>query len=345
MADQIRLRRGTAQEWTDADPTLAAGEPGFETDTGRHKIGTGESPWSELPYFLDEPALETWYADHPPTWTPDGLATNVKDARFGAVGDGVTDDTAAIQAAIDATASGGVCFLPAGTYLISASTAFIFKARPGVTLAGAGASVSRLRVAPESSSTRVLDASQTSDVQVRDLGFDATANTAVLAGLYASALDGQRNLSVRHCRFDGFMTGGTTAVAAAVYVWISNGVVVLDSEFVDCGRAITIDRPSGPVHVANNRIRAADSKMMATGIWVRRSSNASADAVVVSGNRVSGAGLDPSGTGAEGHAIAVFRCQDVKVVDNYCERSGRGILISNQSFGAMVRGNVCTTNF
>lgn len=48
-----------------------------------------------------------------------GLAwANVKD--FGAVGGGVTDDTAAIQAAIDSLpASGGVVFFPIGVYMVS----------------------------------------------------------------------------------------------------------------------------------------------------------------------------------------------------------------------------------
>lgn len=43
---------------------------------------------------------------------------------FGAVGDGVTDDTAAVQAAIDASlAAKGVCYLPPGTYRITSSLA------------------------------------------------------------------------------------------------------------------------------------------------------------------------------------------------------------------------------
>jgi hypothetical protein len=47
----IQFRRGTASEWTAANPTLSSGEPGFETDTGREKVGTGAAAWNSLPYF------------------------------------------------------------------------------------------------------------------------------------------------------------------------------------------------------------------------------------------------------------------------------------------------------
>ncbi len=57
----------------------------------------------------------------PPGTNPGGLALNVRD--FGAVGDGATDDTFAIQSAVNAAfaAGGGSVYIPAGVYLISAS--------------------------------------------------------------------------------------------------------------------------------------------------------------------------------------------------------------------------------
>lgn len=47
----IQLRRGTAAEWTSADPILADGEVGHETDTGKQKVGNGTQPWSALSYI------------------------------------------------------------------------------------------------------------------------------------------------------------------------------------------------------------------------------------------------------------------------------------------------------
>ena len=49
---QIQLRRGTAAVWTANNPTLAAGEFGFETDTRKAKIGDGVTAWNSLAYAL-----------------------------------------------------------------------------------------------------------------------------------------------------------------------------------------------------------------------------------------------------------------------------------------------------
>jgi hypothetical protein len=50
MATRIQLRRDTASNWGIANPVLAAGEPGLETDTGFVKYGNGVTPWNSLPY-------------------------------------------------------------------------------------------------------------------------------------------------------------------------------------------------------------------------------------------------------------------------------------------------------
>lgn len=50
MPVQFQFRRGTAAEWTAANPVLAAGELGLETDSGKFKIGNGSSNWSVLAY-------------------------------------------------------------------------------------------------------------------------------------------------------------------------------------------------------------------------------------------------------------------------------------------------------
>ena len=51
MAIQIQLRRDTAANWTSEDPTLASGELGVETVTGKLKIGDGSTAWTALDYF------------------------------------------------------------------------------------------------------------------------------------------------------------------------------------------------------------------------------------------------------------------------------------------------------
>jgi hypothetical protein len=70
---RIQLRRGTAAEWTAANPVLAAGEMGLETDTGDFKFGDGSSAWGALSYSLGN-AIDD-YIPLSEKGNPDGVAT------------------------------------------------------------------------------------------------------------------------------------------------------------------------------------------------------------------------------------------------------------------------------
>lgn len=54
---RIQLRRDMAANWTSANPLLAVGEIGIETDTGRWKVGDGTTLWNALGYLPFAPQL------------------------------------------------------------------------------------------------------------------------------------------------------------------------------------------------------------------------------------------------------------------------------------------------
>ena len=53
----MQQRRDTAANWTSNNPTLAAGEIGFETDTKKLKIGDGTTAWTSLAYAIGSVSL------------------------------------------------------------------------------------------------------------------------------------------------------------------------------------------------------------------------------------------------------------------------------------------------
>ena len=56
MAVRQQQRRGTASQWTAANPILSAAEIGFEIDTNKFKIGDGTNRWEDLIYFTADAA-------------------------------------------------------------------------------------------------------------------------------------------------------------------------------------------------------------------------------------------------------------------------------------------------
>lgn len=143
------------------------------------------------------------------------LVYNVKHQAFGAVGDGTTDDAAAINAALSAanTAGGGIVALPAGTYIIGASLTIYSK----VKLIGAGieATIIKLKNASNvdmlvSSGFAGLTGGNTTggiyNFSIEDMTIDGnkTNQTAASSGIkiygYGYII---RNLRVRNCFIDG----------------------------------------------------------------------------------------------------------------------------------------------
>lgn len=52
----IQFKRQHSSIWESKNPTLAVGEPGFETNTNKLKIGDGITPWNVLDYLAPDEA-------------------------------------------------------------------------------------------------------------------------------------------------------------------------------------------------------------------------------------------------------------------------------------------------
>lgn len=134
---------------------------------------------------------------------------NVRD--FGAVGDGVTDDTAAIQKAFDSEAK--KFFIPAGTYLISSRVKFT---KNGQSVFGEGVVLSQFRFVGNGSGLDVngVNASVVSDMTlngaaVQTGGYLLNVENAQLFGGFnlriMNGFNGANFTSVKNCRMDNFL--------------------------------------------------------------------------------------------------------------------------------------------
>lgn len=117
---------------------------------------------------------------------------------FGAKGDGVTDDTAAIQAAIDSLTTGRVN-IPVGNYLCDSITL-----KEGVTISGAGTTATTIKA--KSNSINVFS-------------FTATA-TATNFYIYDLSINGNGKTGVK-----GISIDGTDSAKRASGVWLTNVTV------------------------------------------------------------------------------------------------------------------------
>ena len=157
--------------------------------------------------------------------TPAPAQEMINVRQYGAVGDGRTDDTAAIQAAIDAVpASGGTVLFPAGTYIVAPKKTVGIAIKSNLRLAGAGkASVLKIKdhlgdwqrlLSPRDLTAKV------ENFTVEDLAFDANiqsnpesliSDKRNLSYQTFIHITSGNNLTVRRCHFAPY--SGVWAVA------------------------------------------------------------------------------------------------------------------------------------
>lgn len=251
----------------------------------------------------------------------DPVAISVKD--FGANGDGVTDDGAAIQAAIDASPVGGTVMFPQGVYLVSSR----IKLRAQRTYRGSwpggdniGVNGSVIKAANGSnfvggvvvSSEWANNSAYGEGLNIFDLGVDGNRanNTGSAAGIL---LMNQQcllsNVWVRNCNGDGIAWTNIKSDSSVMTVnHVENRVERCHIYNVGGAGIRTIDTGGRYTDgfITDTIIRGAGSH----GIQIERSA----------GWRISGNHLYT----IAGHGIYVQFPNAVRVSDNYVEDFGQG---------------------
>jgi hypothetical protein len=138
---------------------------------------------------------------------------NVTQPPYNAVGDGVTDDTAAIQAAINALggSNGSTLYLPAGTYVISGSLNFSNVPGGRFSVVGDGTGLTNIEVAANNVTALQFTGSGATQPTVSGLSF--TTSTPSLTGTTAIGFTGtsvtsyMANATISDVNVTGYETG------------------------------------------------------------------------------------------------------------------------------------------
>jgi hypothetical protein len=208
---------------------------------------------------------------------------NVKS--FGAIGDGSTDDTVTIAAALVAATAGDTVYFPRGTYIISTT----LTVPTGVTLLGNGRS-SLIASAPALPDLNLLTLTTLTDVAILNLGLKAgsrsydTDPNRVLGNCILS--NDCTSLLVEGCHFSQFHNAIMDDNGSELK--ILNNTFVMNHDGFACGHF----RGTAESVVANNHMEDTHTTGAINAIWWYDGEN-EAEGIVIANNFMGGFNRKP----------------------------------------------------
>jgi hypothetical protein len=251
---------------------------------------------------------------------------NVKDPPYNAAGDGVTDDTSAIQSAIN-DAVGETVYFPPGTYLVGALTGLATAAT--VLVAGNP----RTSIPLAKPNTLIMVTLNSDGSTVRNLGFIGPLKNSIQPFLGSTFISVGRNTALSNVLIDNIVAKEASWVGIALDGTINATVQNSD---ISCGAmCIYVARPARNIKIKNNVFH--DLGQSAGAIR--------GDGILIDGNMVRHAG--PVGGGF----IIATGSKNVVLSNNLCSDQAGGLaelqpsnkdFEVNKEFGSecVVTGNV-----
>ena len=138
MSFRIQLRRDTASNWTVNNPILLQGEQGYETNTGKMKIGDGVTPWNSLSYWVTGQSGTTGPTGPANLSVSDGVTTVTSVTSMTFSGGGIGVSGGAGSATITITSDLSNVYNPTVRYVIDSNIVNTMGTNERVTIMSSG---------------------------------------------------------------------------------------------------------------------------------------------------------------------------------------------------------------
>lgn len=240
---------------------------------------------------------------------------------FGAVGDGVANDTKAIQAAIDYASNSqyNVVFIPKGVYSVRN-----LKLKKNVSLLGEGEESILLASPTCKTWDGILHCNNVSDFSIKNIVFDG--NKPIVEGndhkgVVNIWIKEATNFQIENCTFQNNWYAG-------VSIKNSSKILVSNNRFInlDCG-VITTDKPSNDITITDNYFDGAE---MSDPISIYALAEGYHNNVTITNNIIKNHTL--------GNGILLRAVKNVTVSNNTIDNCGTGIYCTYSQYNDIVYG-------